>query len=227
MERSSASSKQELFERLAAVARAFAHGHRLELIELIAQAERCVEELAGRCGLSLANTSQHLQQLRRSGVIAARRQGKRVFYRLADPAVSALVAALGRLAERRNAEVQRIVAGYLRERDALTPLSREELLRRMRRGRVTLIDVRPPEEFAAGHIPGALNVPLNELRRRLGRLPRAKEIVAYCRGPYCVLAYEAVGILRGRGFKARRLEDGYPEWRAAGFAVAAPVAGAH
>jgi ArsR family transcriptional regulator len=208
-----------MFEEFAAVARTIGSAHRLELLELLAQIERSVEELAGLSGLTIANASQHLQQLRRSGLVEARRDGKRVLYRLADGDVVALLGALRRITERNVGAVGKILNSYFRERDSLEPVSRKELLRRMREGLVTVIDTRPAEEFAAGHLRGALNVPLHELKRRLRGLPRDQAIVAYCRGAYCVLSYEAVARLRTRGFKARRMEDGLPEWRAAGLPV--------
>jgi rhodanese-related sulfurtransferase len=206
-----------MFEHLAAVARSLGSAHRLELLELLAQTERSVEELAGLSGLTIANASQHLQQLRRFGLVEARRDGKRVIYKLADPEVVVLLGALSRVTQRNVGAVEKVLNAYFRERDNLEPVSRKELLRRMRDGLVTLIDTRPEEEFGAGHLPGAINLPLSELKRRLRELPRDQEIVAYCRGPYCVLSYEAVAELRKRGFKAFRLEDGYPEWKAAGF----------
>ena len=205
-----------MFEQLAAVARTLGSAHRLELVELLAQTERSVEELARLTGLSIANTSQHLQQLRRFGLVEARRDGKRVIYKLADPEVVVLFGTLSRVTQRNVGAVEKLLRSYFRERDSLEPVSRKELLRRMRDGLVTLIDTRPEEEFAAGHLPGAINLPLSELKRRLRELPRDREIVAYCRGPYCVLSYEAVAELRKRGFNAFRLEDGYPEWKAAG-----------
>jgi ArsR family transcriptional regulator len=208
-----------MFEHLAAVARSLGSVHRIELLELLAQTERSVEELAGLSGVTIANASQHLQQLRRFGLVEARRDGKRVIYKLADPEVVALLAALSRVTERNVGAVEKVLKSYFRERDNLEPVSRKELLRRMRNGLVTLIDTRPVEEFSAGHLPGSINLPLSELKRRLRELPRDQEIVAYCRGPYCVLSYEAVAELRKRGFKAYRLEDGYPEWRAAGLPV--------
>jgi ArsR family transcriptional regulator len=205
-----------MFEQLAAVARTLGSAHRLELVELLAQTERSVEELARLTGLSIANTSQHLQQLRRFGLVEARRDGKHVIYKLADPEVVVLFGTLSRVTQRNVGAVEKLLRSYFRERDSLEPVSRKELLRRMRDGLVTLIDTRPEEEFAAGHLPGAINLPLSELKRRLRELPRDREIVAYCRGPYCVLSYEAVAELRKRGFNAFRLEDGYPEWKAAG-----------
>jgi rhodanese-related sulfurtransferase/DNA-binding transcriptional ArsR family regulator len=208
--------KLAMFEQVAAVARALGSPHRLELIELLAQTERSVEELARLIGLSIANASQHLQQLRRFGLVEASRDGKRVIYKLADTEVIVVLGALSRVTQRNVGAVEKVLNAYFRERDNLEPVSRKELFRRMRDGLVTLIDARPEEEFAAGHLPGAINLPLSELKRRLRELPRDQEIVAYCRGPYCVLSYEAVAELRKRGFKAFRLEDGYPEWKAAG-----------
>jgi rhodanese-related sulfurtransferase len=205
-----------LFEHLAAMARALGSPHPLELIELLAQTERSVEEMARLTGLSIANASQHLQQLRRFGLVEATRDGKRVIYKLADQEVVVLLGALSRVTQRNVGAVEKVLNAYFRERDNLEPVSRKELLRRMRDGLVTLIDTRPQEEFAVGHLPGAINLPLSELKRRLRELPRDQEVVAYCRGPYCVLSYEAVAELRKRGFKAFRLEDGYPEWKAAG-----------
>lgn len=217
--------KKQLFEQFARVGRALANGHRLELLEFLAQGERTVEALAEVTGLSVANTSQHLQQLRRVGLAAARKDGLHVHYRLADPAVSELLGAMEHIAERQFAEVDRIVRSYLTAKDGLEPVSRADLRKRAARGDVTVLDVRPPEEYAAGHVPGALNVPVRELEAQLGKLPRAQEIVAYCRGPYCVLAFEAVARLRARGFRARRLEDGFPEWRSAGLPVEQDPAG--
>ena len=208
--------KRAMFEHLAAVARGLGSAHRIELLELLAQTGRSVEELAGLSGLTIANASQHLQHLRRFGLVEARREGKRVIYRLADPEVVALLGVLSRVTQRNVGAVEKVLNSYFRERDNLEPVSRKELLRRMRDGLVTLIDTRPEEEFSAGHLPGPINLPLSELKRRLRELPRDQEIVAYCRGPYCVLSYEAVAELRRRGFKALRLEDGYPERKAAG-----------
>lgn len=213
--------KQALFAQFAAVAKALGHAHRLELLEQLAQGERSVEVLAQRTGLSIANTSQHLQHMRRAGMVSARRDGKFVYYRLADDAVLDLLAALRRIAERNVAEVERVVRSYFHDRDGLEPVSRAELLQRLRAGTVTVLDVRPDDEFALGHLPGAVNIPLQALEARLSELDPSQEIVAYCRGPYCVLSYEAVAALRARGFRVRRLEDGFPEWRAAGLPVAA------
>jgi ArsR family transcriptional regulator len=218
---SSKGPKQALFAQFAAVAKTLGHTHRLELLEQLAQGERSVEVLAQRTGLSIANASQHLQHMRRAGVVANRRDGKFVYYRLADDAVLDLLAALRRIAERNVGEVERLVRTYFHDRDALEPVSREELLQRSVAGVVTILDVRPEDEFALGHLAGAINIPLRALEARLSELDPSQEIVAYCRGPYCVLSYEAVAALRERGFKVRRLEDGFPEWRAAGLPVIA------
>jgi ArsR family transcriptional regulator len=218
---SSESPKQVLLTQFAAVAKAVAHPHRLELLEQLAQGERSVEVLADRIRVSVANASQHLQHMRRAGLIAGRRDGKFIFYRLADNAVLDLIASLRRVAEAHSAEVERVVRSYFNDRDSLEAVSRRELMDRLKAGIVTVLDVRPEDEFALGHLPGAVNVPLGELTRRLAGLDPDREIVAYCRGPYCVLSYEAVAMLRARGFKVRRLEDGLPEWRAAGLPVEA------
>ncbi|MBI5262356.1 MAG: metalloregulator ArsR/SmtB family transcription factor [Bradyrhizobium sp.] len=208
--------KQALFEQFALVAKTIGHPHRLELLEQLAQGERTVEQLAGKTGLSVANASQHLQRMTRAGLVASRRDGKFVNYRLSDDAVLEAIAALRRLAEKNVAEVERVVRGYFDQRDSFEPVSRKELLKRSRAGTVTILDVRPEDEFALGHLAGAINIPLRALESRLSELKRSSEIVAYCRGAYCVLSYEAVAALRKRGFNARRLEDGFPEWRAAG-----------
>jgi ArsR family transcriptional regulator len=212
--------KEVLFIQFAAVAKAVAHAHRLELLELLGQGERSVEALAGKAELSIANTSQHLQQMRRAGIVSARREGKFVFYQLADDAVLDLLAALRRLAERSSAEVERVIRNYFHDRDGMEPVSRDELLRQLRTGAVTVLDVRPADEFALGHLPDAVNIPLRDLERRLAELDSSQQIIAYCRGPYCVLAFEAVALLRKRGLRARRMQDGFPEWRNAGLPVA-------
>ena len=211
--------KLTLFTQFAAIAKSLAHAHRLELLEQLSQGQRSVEVLAKRTGLTVANASQHLQQMRRAGLVAARREGKFVFYTLADEAVLDLTAALRRIAERNSAEVERVIRSYFDHRDSLEPVSRDELLQKSRAGEVSVLDVRPPDEFALGHLPGAVNIPLRELKARLAEFDPSEEIVAYCRGPYCVLSYEAVATLRACGFKARRLEDGLREWRAAGLPV--------
>lgn len=218
---SSRCPKRAVFDCFAEVAKALGHGRRLELLELLAQGERSVEALAAAAGLSIANASQHLRLMRQSGLLASRRSGKHIFYRLSDPAVLETLAALRKVAESNLAEVRDLVRGYFHERDGLEPVSRKELARRIKDGLVTILDVRPEDEFAAGHLPRAVNIPLRQLARRLRELPKNQEVIAYCRGPYCVLAFEAVALLRGRGFKVRRLQDGYPEWRAAGLPVEA------
>lgn len=216
---STRSPKLALFAEFAAVAKSVAHPHRLHLLEQLAQGERRVEVLAERTNLSVANASQHLQQMRRAGLVSNRRDGKFIYYRLSDDAVLDLLSALRGIAERNVAEVARLVSSYFDERDSLEPVSRDELLERSRAGTVTILDVRPQDEFALGHLPGAVNIPFKALKRRLRELNRKQEIVAYCRGPYCVLSYDAVFELRKRGFKVRRLIDGLPEWRAAGLPV--------
>lgn len=216
---SSDNPKRRLFDLFATVAKALGNGHRLELLEHLAQGERGVEQLAELSGLSVANASQHLQQLRRAGLAVSRKQGKQVLYSVADEAVVELLASLRHIAERNLAEVDRVVDGYFRDRDSLEPVTWSELMDRGKEGTVTVLDVRPPDEFAHGHLPGAVNIPLGELEQRLGELDSGREVVAYCRGPYCVLAFEAVAELRRHGLTARRLEDGFPEWKAAGLPV--------
>jgi len=211
--------KQALFEQLAVVARALGSAVRLEILDFLAQGERNVEELAQVADLSVANTSKHLQQLKAAGLVEAQRDGKHIRYRLADDRVLDAIGNLRLLAEAHLEEVGDLVASYLRSRDALEPVAATTLLERARDGLVTVIDVRPEEEYAQGHIPGALSIPLDRLATRLGKLPRDQEIVAYCRGPWCVLSFEAVARLRAAGVSARRLADGLPEWRRAGLPV--------
>jgi rhodanese-related sulfurtransferase len=219
---SSIGPKQSIFASLAEVAQALGHAHRLELLEHLAQGARSVEELSARTNLTFANTSRHLQILRRARLVDTQRRGKRVFYRLAgDAVVVDLMQALGRVGERNLAEVERVMADYFRARDALEAVSRQDLVSRLHDGLITILDVRPEDEFAIGHLPGALNIPLGELERRLGELPADREVIAYCRGPYCVLSFEAVAALRARGYLVHRLEDGYPEWKAAGLPIEA------
>jgi len=213
--------KRRIFEQLAELARSLGHAHRLELLEHLAQGERSVEALAGLTGLSVANASQHLQHLRRHGFAQTRRDGKRVMYRLGEGPILDVLAAFRRLAEHNVAEVREIVTDCFTRLDSLEAISREELSQRLKEGSVTLLDVRPQDEFALGHLPGAVNIPLAELRQRLADLPPEHEVVAYCRGPYCVLSFEAVAELRRLGYRVRRLEDGYPEWKAAGLPVEA------
>lgn len=207
---------------LAEVAKALGHEHRVELIEQLAQGPRSVEALAERVGLTVANASQHLQHLRRAGLVDTQRDGKRVVYRLADEAETDVVSLLGALrhvAEHSVASMERIVAAYFRARDQLEPVAATELVSRLRDGSVVLLDVRPEDEYGLGHLPGALNIPLRQLEQRLSELPREHDIVAYCRGPYCVLSFEAVAALRAHGFNVRRFEDGFPEWKAAGLPI--------
>jgi rhodanese-related sulfurtransferase/DNA-binding HxlR family transcriptional regulator len=216
---SSNNFKHDLFTQFARVGKALSNGNRLELLEYIAQGERSVDELARVSGLTVANTSQHLQQLRQAGLVSSRKDGLKVFYNLSGDDVVGLLDALRDVAERHVADVERLVNTYLTVKDELEPLPRKELLERVQDGLVTVLDVRPPEEYAAGHIPGAVNVPLSELKHYLKELNPKQEIVAYCRGPHCVLAFDAVASLRKKGLKARRLEDGYPEWKTAGLPV--------
>lgn len=211
--------KQALYEQFAIVAKALGHPQRLELIEHLAQGPRSVEALATKLGLPVANVSQHLQTLRRAGLLSAERDGKFVNYRLADDGVLSAFASLRTIAERHLAEVDRIVRGYFEARDGMEPVTRRELADRMRDGLVIVIDVRPPDEFALGHVPGAISVPLGELQGRLSEFDKDREVVAYCRGPWCVMSFEAVAALRSHGYAARRLADGMPEWRAAGMPV--------
>ena len=220
---SSLGPRQRVFVGLAEIAQALGHSHRLELLEHLGQGERSVEDLAARSGLTVANTSRHLQLLRRAALVEGRREGKRVFYRLSDEdAVVSLLQALSRVGERNSAEIARVMASYFRARDEFEPVSRKELLERLRCGTATVLDVRPEDEFRQGHVPGALNIPLSQLERRLAELPVDREVVAYCRGPWCVLSFEAVAVLRQRGYQVRRLEDGFPEWKVAGLPVAHP-----
>jgi rhodanese-related sulfurtransferase/DNA-binding transcriptional ArsR family regulator len=213
-------AKTALFDEFARAGKALASGRRLELLDVLANGERTVDALAGEVELSLANTSQHLQVLRQVGLVTSRREGTSVWYRLAAPEVFELWRALCTLASARVAEVERLAAAYLGARDQLEPVTREELARRLEDGDPPMVlDVRPAAEHASGHLPGAVSIPVGELRRRLAELPTDREIVAYCRGPYCAFAHDAVTLLREEGFTARRLEDGLPEWQAAGLAV--------
>ena len=213
------SFKSELFEQFARIGKAMASSARIELLDLLGQAERTVEQLADLTELSIANVSQHLQVLRHSQLVAVRREGLYAYYRLADDSVFQLWQAIRTVGELRLAEIERLVASYLKDRATLKPVTVEELEKRLKERNVTVIDVRPAEEFAAGHIPKALSIPFSELKRRLAELPRTKKIVAYCRGPYCVQSDEAVSLLRREGFNARRLEIGLPDWRANGLPV--------
>jgi rhodanese-related sulfurtransferase/DNA-binding transcriptional ArsR family regulator len=212
--------KRRVYEHLSRIGKAVSAPSRLELLEILAQGERTVEALAKETSLSVANTSHHLQVLRESGLVEARKEGLYVHYRLAGDDVDELARLVRTIGERRLAEVAAVVKRYFTSRDELEPVKREVLLERARAGTVLVLDVRPAEEYRAGHIPGAVSIPLGELGRRIDELPADKDVVAYCRGPYCVLAFRAVEVLRGRGRAARRLEEGLPEWRAAGLSVA-------
>lgn len=214
-------AKDALYEQFARVGKAVAHPKRIELLELVAQGERSVESLAAATGMAVANTSAQLQVLRGARLVESRKDGTRVLYRAASDDVPRFVVSLRDVARARLAEVNDVVRDYFDARDDLEPVSQAELLERVRRNQVALIDVRPADEYAQGHIPGAVSVPLGELDRHMRFLRKRTEVVAYCRGPYCVLAPEAVARLRARGFRARRLADGMPEWRLAGLPVAA------
>lgn len=211
--------KSDLFDQFARIGKALSSGKRLEMLEFLAQGERSVEPLARLTGLSVANTSQHLQQLRQVGLVTARKEGLYVHYRIAGDGIVRLLATLRAVGEENLADVNRLVKIFLESKDDLEPVPATELWQRVKQGLVTVLDVRPPEEYAQGHIRGAINVPLTELKKWLHHLPANQEVVAYCRGPYCVLAYEAVQVLRKKGVKARRMEDGYPEWRLRGLPV--------
>lgn len=216
---SSSNFKQDLFSQFARVGKALSHGNRLELLEFIAQGERSVDELAKVSGLTVANTSQHLQHLRQAGLVISHKQGLKVFYQLSGEDVVKLLDMVRGVAERHIAEVNRLVDTYLTVKDDLEPIPREELMERVKHGLVTVLDVRPAEEYASGHVPGAINVPLSELEAHLQQLDKEQEIVAYCRGPHCILAYDAVERCRAKGITAHRLEDGFPEWKLAGLPV--------
>jgi rhodanese-related sulfurtransferase len=216
-----ASLKAAIYEQTARIGQATASPNRLELLDLLSQGARTVEALARQTGQSVATTSHHLQVLRRARLVDARKAGVYVTYQLADPQVSAFFLQLRSLAESRLAEVQHVTRQYLDRRGALEPVGNDELVRRVRAGEVTLIDVRPREEYVAAHIPGAISMPLAELGKRLRTLQKRRDIVAYCRGPYCVMALDAVDLLKRKGFRAHRMELGVPEWRAQGWRVEA------
>lgn len=219
--------KTAIYEQFARIGKAISNRSRLELLDLLCQGPRTVEALAREAGLGLTNTSQHLKALREARLVEAEKAGLYVTYRLADEQVCQFFRSLRSLAETRLAEVGEITRRFLQGHEGLQPVDREQLLAKVRDGAVTVLDVRPPEEYAAGHLPGALSVPLKELERRLAELPHEREIVAYCRGPYCVLAVEAVEILRAHGFTAFRLEDGVTDWRARGLPVEIGAAESH
>jgi rhodanese-related sulfurtransferase/DNA-binding transcriptional ArsR family regulator len=211
--------KDRLYGQFARIGKALSSPHRLEILELLAQGERTVDSLATEVGLSLANTSQHLQALRQAALVESRKDGLFVSYRLSDPTVFDLCTAIRTVAERQLADLERLVREHFGDRSDAEAVEMNELLKRARSKRVVVLDTRPPSEYAAGHIAGAISVPVNDLQRRLRQLPKGKEYVAYCRGPYCVYADRAVEILRSNGRQARRLREGFPEWRAAGFPV--------
>lgn len=214
-----AAHKASLYGAIGRVASALGSPGRLQILEFVAQRERAVDELAAMTGLSMANTSKHLQALRQAGLVSARKEGLRVYYAISGDDVVALLTALREVSEHRMAEVEKLVRTWLAHRDQMEPVPAKELLQRAKKGLVVVLDVRPSEEFAAGHLPGAVNIPIHELEKRLRELPKRKEVVAYCRGPYCLMSYDAVSLLRRKGRKARRLEAGLPEWRAAGLPV--------
>ena len=208
-----------LFDAFASVAQALGSGRRAEIVDVLAQGERSVEEIATEIAQSVANTSHHLQLLSRAGLVRSRRQGTRIYYRLASERVGDLWAAVREVAEGHVAEVHVLADDYLGARDGIEQVTPAELNQRLARGEVVVLDVRPGPEYDAGHISGALSAPLDALEAVAAKLPRRREIVAYCRGPYCVYADDAVRLLRGRGLKARRLDVGFPEWRRAGLPV--------
>lgn len=213
------SFKKSLFEQFAVIAKAISSANRLEILEFLAQCEYSVEDLAKVMGLTIANTSHHLQPLRHAGLVETRKEGTRVYYRIKGSEVIALLDALRQVAEHNLAEVGHLVSTYLTSKDAMEPVSREALLERARLGLVTVLDVRPSHEYAAGHLPGAINIPFATLEQHLSELDPQQEIVAYCRGPHCILAFEAVNMLRAKGFQIRRLQEGYPQWQVAGLPI--------
>jgi len=211
--------KGDIFNQFARIGKSLSNGNRLQILEYLAQTERSVDDLANIAGLSVANTSQHLQQLRQVGLVSSSKQGLKVYYRIASDDVIELMQVLRRVAELHLADVGQLVSTYLSVKDELEPLSRKELMARVEQGLVTVIDVRPEAEFVAGHLPGAINVPPDELEKRLKLLDTEQEVVAYCRGPHCVYSFDAVEKLRSKGVKASRLEEGFPEWKSAGYPV--------
>ncbi len=215
--------KSDLFTQFARVGKALSNANRLELLEFLAQGSRSVESLANIAKLSIANTSQHLQQLRQSGLVTSQKDGLKVYYSLSGDDVIALLDSLREVAERHLSDVNQLVDTYLTSKDSLEPIPAGELLEKVKDDLITVLDVRPKEEFAAGHVQGAINIPIEELEQHLAEFDPEQEIVAYCRGPHCILAFDAVAQLREKGFQARRLENGYPEWRVAGH----PVEGSH
>lgn len=213
------SFKHDLFAQFARVGKALSNGNRLEILEYLAQTERSVDDLAKVSGLSVANTSQHLQQLRQVGLVSSSKVGLKVYYRISGDDVVNLLKLVREVSERHLADVNQLVDTYLTVKDELEPVEREVLLERVKQGLVTVIDVRPVEEYVAGHLPGAINIPPDELEQRLQALDSQQEVVAYCRGPHCVFSFNAVQQLRKAGLQASRLEDGFPEWKSAGLPV--------
>ncbi len=211
--------KTEINEQFARVAKAIANPHRLEMVDLLAQGERSVEDLARETELSIANASQHLQALRGASLVTSRKEGLHVYYRLADPSVFRLVQIIREVAERQLAEVNRIVETFLTDRKSMEPVTLNELLDRLQEPDLVVLDVRPALEYAQGHIPGARSIPVEELEKRLSELPPDREIIAYCRGPYCVFADETVELLAAQGYHVRRLQEGYPDWKLANLPV--------
>ena len=213
--------KDRLYEQFARIGKALSNGHRLDLLEVLAQGEHSVETLAHETGLSVANASQHLQVLRAAHLVEVRREGVSMYYRLADESVFRMWQALRTVGEAQLAEIDRVVQSFLQDRSGLQPIDAHELLKLLSDGQIVLLDVRPAEEYEASHLPQARSIPVEELEARLAELPADKEIVAYCRGPYCVFADEAVALLRARGYQARRLAEGLPDWRALGLPIEA------
>jgi rhodanese-related sulfurtransferase len=211
--------KNAIYDQLARIGKSAASPTRLELLDLLCQGPRSVEALAQETNQSVANVSQHLQILRAARLVDAQKDGLYTVYRIADERVATFFLALRELAQARLDEIAHVAQSFFEERDAMEPVDRDVLVDRVRRGEVTVLDVRPVEEFRAGHIPGAVSIPVSELKRRLSALPKHREVVAYCRGPYCVFAVEAVKVLRANGFSALRMEEGIPEWRARGLPV--------
>lgn len=205
--------KDQLFEQFARIGKSLSNGRRLEILELLAQGPRTVEDLSREAGLSIANTSQHLQVLRRCNLVSVKREGLYANYRLASEDVLHMWISMRRLGEKHLSDIQQLVETYLSSREQLQPISCDELLRRLKEKNVFMLDVRPREEYEAGHIAGARCIPVVELKARLREIPRKREVVAYCRGPYCIFADEAVSILSSRGYRAARLRDGFPEWK--------------
>lgn len=219
--------KSDLFSQFARVGKALSNANRLELLEFLAQGSRSVESLANVAKLSIANTSQHLQLLRQSGLVTSRKEGLKVYYSLSGDDVISLLDSVRDVAERHLSDVDKLVNTYLTSKDALEPIPAKELLEKVKQDLITVLDVRPKEEFQAGHVQGAINIPIEELEQHIKDLDHEHEIIAYCRGPHCILAFDAVAQLREKGFQARRLENGFPEWKVAGWPVAEKLVDIH